>query len=74
VDSGLHASHADAVKGLLAPPSTGRKTATAIVRGRPEQSAELWKPCQLYSRSFCRRQRMGGQRKRAAAAALSPRI
>src|SRR4029079_6424423 len=33
-----------------------------------------WKPCQLYSRSFCRRQRMGGQRKRAAAAALSPRI
>src|SRR4029079_10194746 len=57
-DNGLQASHTDAIKGLLALlPSTGRKSATAVARGRPEQSAELWKPWQIYSQLVRRRQR-----------------
>jgi len=46
MDNGSQASgSAGAIKGLPALlPSAGRKTATAIARGRPGQSAELWKP------------------------------
>jgi len=59
MDSGLRASHADAIKGLPAPlPSAGRRIATAIARGRPGQSVELWKPWRLYSQSFYARQRI----------------
>jgi len=52
----------DAIKGLPVPqPSVGRRIATAIARGRRGQSAELWKPCRLYSQSSCRRQRTDRQ-------------
>jgi hypothetical protein len=46
MDNGSQASgSAGAIKGLPALlPSAGRKTATAIARDRPGQSAELWKP------------------------------
>src|SRR5512139_1823668 len=46
-----------AAKGLPVPTSAGQKTATAAACGRPEQSAELWKPWQLYSHLNRRRQR-----------------
>src|SRR5438105_11000777 len=48
---------AGAIKVPPAPLSAGRKTATAVARDRPGQSAELWKPWLLYSQSIRVRQR-----------------
>jgi len=74
MDGGSQASgSAGEIKGQPALlPSAGRRTATAIARGRPGQSAELWKPWRLYSQSFCPRQRMGEKRKRAARRPFHP--